>query len=355
MKIAITADVHLKADNEKNKEKYNALNNIIKQMLDQKIDKLFIAGDLFDKGFTNYSDFEKFCNEYTKQNIEFHIIPGNHDPKLRQEDFTAKNIYIYNKPAIKNFTNSKYPLVLIPYSEDKDVGSELELLREKFEDNKWILVSHGDWLGGRFEQNILEPGSYMPITQTTIDNYKPSHVVLGHIHKPNNINDLVTYCGSPLGLDITETGKRRFLVIDTESSSIDSFEIDTDILYYTADLIILPCKDEEKYIKDQIADIIKNWNLTVEEENKAVIRINVSGYSNNKAFAKELIDAGFNGFWKYDNDIDISGLNIAEVDPDLIEISNKVIEYIRKNIPKKQDEPDIDLIILKALKTIYGV
>ncbi len=33
MRIAVTTDVHLKTDNEKNKIKYNALSNIIEQML----------------------------------------------------------------------------------------------------------------------------------------------------------------------------------------------------------------------------------------------------------------------------------------------------------------------------------
>jgi len=355
MRIAITADMHLKKDEEENNKKYNALHNIIKKMFEQQINKLIIAGDLFDKGFTNYNEFEVFCRGYKDKNIEFHIIPGNHDYELNQNAFNENNIYIYDKPVIKRFDNSKYPLVLIPYSEKRNMGDELTLLRDEIEKNKWILISHGDWLGAKGEQNTLEPGIYMPLTQRTLDNYKPKRVILGHIHRPSNINKLITYCGSPVGLDITETGKRRFLVFDTESADIESFNIDTDIIYYIVDLVILPIENEEKYIMDQISDIIKKWDLSEEEKKKARIRINVSGYSANKAGVKEWIEAGFKNFQKND-DINMDNVNIAESDLDLNEISHRVIEYIKGETWEEiQNEPDINSIIIKALETVYGV
>ncbi len=256
---------------------------------------------------------------------------------------------------ISNFADSTYSLVFIPYAENRNVGDELALLKNKIEENKWILLSHGDWLGDKLEKNSLEPGIYMPLTQRTIDNFKPKQVILGHIHRPCTINNVITYCGSPIGLDITETGRRRFLVIDTESAAIESFTIDTDIIYYIADLIILPIKNEEEYIKDQISALIKEWNLTEKEKKKVRIRVNLSGYSANKADLKACIEAGFKDFKEYD-DISMMNVNIAESDPDLNEISRLVIEYIKEEKwEKSRNEPDINTIILKALETVYGV
>jgi len=58
MKVAITADVHLRTK-EGYPERYNALRDILNQIQVEHINFLFIAGDLFDKEFHDYSDFEK--------------------------------------------------------------------------------------------------------------------------------------------------------------------------------------------------------------------------------------------------------------------------------------------------------
>ena len=60
MKVAVTADVHLKTKSE-TPERYNALEDILNKCLEQDIDNIIIAGDLFDQETNNYGDFEKLC------------------------------------------------------------------------------------------------------------------------------------------------------------------------------------------------------------------------------------------------------------------------------------------------------
>ena len=36
---------------------------------------------------------------------------------------------------------------------------------------------------------------------------------------------MVTYPGSPQGLDISETGKRRFIIYDTKTDEISAFKV----------------------------------------------------------------------------------------------------------------------------------
>ena len=52
MKIAITADVHLKTGQEY-PERYNALKDILDVLANEDIHTLIIAGDLFDAGSQN--------------------------------------------------------------------------------------------------------------------------------------------------------------------------------------------------------------------------------------------------------------------------------------------------------------
>ena len=72
MKIAITADIHLKTK-EETPGRWDALSNILDIMLSENINTLIIAGDLFDKESQNYSDFDKFCNK-TKYTSNKRII-----------------------------------------------------------------------------------------------------------------------------------------------------------------------------------------------------------------------------------------------------------------------------------------
>ena len=95
MKIAITADVHLGYKDDY-PERYNALENIFQQMNEEKIGILFIAGDLFDREFSNYADFENLCSKYP--GIQLHIIPGNHDSDINDKNIVGDNIHIYTSP-----------------------------------------------------------------------------------------------------------------------------------------------------------------------------------------------------------------------------------------------------------------
>ena len=96
MKIAVTADVHL-GIREDHPERYTALENIFEQIEAENIKSLLIAGDLFDKDFRNYSEFEKLCKKHP--GIELHIIPGNHDPNISGKSIVGENIHIYTDPA----------------------------------------------------------------------------------------------------------------------------------------------------------------------------------------------------------------------------------------------------------------
>ena len=92
MKIAVTADAHLRAG-AGYPERYNALENVFAQTVAAGIETLIIAGDLFDKDFQNYSEFESLCRDHPT--VEVHIIPGNHDPGISKKRITGENVHIY--------------------------------------------------------------------------------------------------------------------------------------------------------------------------------------------------------------------------------------------------------------------
>ncbi|NIR50700.1 hypothetical protein GWO43_19135, partial [candidate division KSB1 bacterium] len=251
MKIAITADVHL-TSRKLHPERYHALENILDQMLQEEITTLIVAGDLFDESSRNYDEFDTFCKSSKYSKNKFILIPGNHDVRLNKEFVTAENVEIITEPTVRSFESKGLKLFLLPYKPDKSMGEFIAEKSTELPENDWVLIGHGDWAEGMREPNPFEPGVYMPLTRTDMETYKPEKVILGHIHKCLD-RDKIHYIGSPCGLDITETGRRRFLILDSKTGRLTPKGIDSDYIYFNESFIILPLKNEKTYVKQQIA------------------------------------------------------------------------------------------------------
>ncbi len=351
MKVAITADVHL-ANKKDYPERFNALTYILDSIKEMKINSLIIAGDLFDASYNNYSEFDKIALKY--KDIFIHVIPGNHDATIDNSVMTSKNVEIYSEPAIKSLNKSKIKFFFLPYRKDMVMGEPIAENKDKLRPNKWVLIGHGDWEQGMKVSNQLEPGVYMPLSQKDINMYKPAHVFLGHTHKSLD-GESICYPGSPCGLDISETGKRRFIIFDTNNISLESHAVKTDIIYFDESFLILPLKDEESYLRKKIRSRIKEWNITDDDKSKVMVRIKIRGYSTDIRKLIEIVNDEFKGHKFYEQeDVDLSGVFLSR-NLDLEEISRQIIDSVEKVIwQSSPHEPSRDDILFYALKTVYG-
>ncbi len=348
MQIAITADLHLR-EKERHPERYNALENIYKQCRDKGIHALIIAGDLFDAESPNYSDFDKLLSQYS--DIQTYVIPGNHDPGLKQNLFAAGNLTVYTEPTIQSFDDADF--LFIPYFADRSMGELIASHKNKLGD-KWVLISHGDYLGGSRETNPYEPGTYMPVNRKDLEYYNPSRVILGHIHKYYDTGRLY-YTGSPCAMDINETGKRRFLIINSETFSVRSQIVDTEKIYFNETLTVLPVKDEWNYVKEQLNRLLQRWSLDEEDKNKATLRIRVKGFTTDRKKLHDYIRDILKDFSFYKNEgPDLSGVSVAE-DPELTgfmeEVKNKImqLEWDEEDTYTRKED-----ILQEALKIILN-
>lgn len=348
MKIAVTADVHLTAWKD-HPERYSALKNILKQMKEMRIENLIIAGDLFDKGFQNYSEFEALCKEYSC--AQFHIIPGNHDPDICEGDIPGENIHIYTEPRIEEFDS--LPFLFLPYEENLSMGEKIAPMEDNISQKPWILVAHGDYFAGVKERNIMEPGTYMPLVKKDLDRFKPKTVLLGHIHKAVDM-DNIHYPGSPCGLDINETGKRSFLLYDTLDRTLESRMVETDILYFSETFVIVPVANEIKELEQEIDHRINSWNIDSSYFDKVRVRVSTTGYSSNKEAILNTLLQKLGNFRFYKNeDPDISGLSTSK-NPQLSSIAIETKNFIAKmDWNFGGDEPDRKEVVNAALTVIY--
>jgi len=354
LKIAITGDLHLTARKD-HPERYHALENILNYMIRDQSDTIIIAGDLFDESSRNYVEFDNLCKNTKYRVIKFYIIPGNHDPFISNASITADNIEIITEPEIKTFNSTGLKFLFLPYKKDKTMGEDIASLSSELSPSEWVLIGHGDWSEGMREPNPLEPGVYMPLTTTDVEKYKPAEVILGHIHKPMDRNR-VHYVGSPCGLDITETGRRRFLIFETESCTIKSQTVESKFIYFKESIIILPLRNEKAYLKNQIESRIKRWAIKENEKSKVRIQVKVSGYTLNKRELMNTINEYFKNYTFYKNsEPDISEVSVAYDDPERSEIANQVSKWIEKlDWFSNREHTDKDQILLQALHVIYG-
>ncbi|MFQ5708853.1 MAG: exonuclease SbcCD subunit D [bacterium] len=352
MKIAITADLHL-TNRKDHPERFHALENILEQIREEQISTLIIAGDLFDEASRNYAEFDQLCSSDPHAGIAFFVIPGNHDAFISEAQITAKNVKVITQPVIESF-EPNLQLLFLPYKKETTMGEKIAGVAADLVPNEWILISHGDWSEGIREPNPFEPGVYMPLTRTDLDNFKPAEVLLGHIHKPMDAGR-VHYVGSPCGLNSLETGRRRFLVLDTETRTLQSKIVETDFIYFNVSLIVLPLKDERAYLEQQIANEIEKWGLAEAEKPRVRLQVKVRGYTADKRALQETIGAGFRHFKFYKNRRpDLAEVSTSE-DQERGEIAERVSAWIEKvSWPARDPQPTKAEALLQALHVIYG-
>jgi len=353
LKIAVTADLHLTSI-KKHADRFHALGNILDQLVQEKIEHLIIAGDLFDKDIKNTADFESIIKNKKYQHIKVHIVPGNHDPRLTHRDFTSGQIAVYSKAEIKSFDLISLPVFFLPYIQGKTMGEVIATHKDEFAKGKWILVGHGDWFEGLRVTNPYEPGVYMPLTRADIEIFQPACAILGHIHKPTD-SGLVYYPGSPSPLDINENGKRRFLILDSENGSVTEKEAISDFLYFNESLVVLPMEDEKTFITKWVESTIKKWSLSEHDKSRVRLRLNVSGYTTDKHKLFELLKLSFQEYRFYKNEEpDLTQVSRSE-DVEKIEIVKRISTAIDKfDWPYTDEQPDKEQILLEALRVIYG-
>lgn len=348
MKIAVTADLHLKS-REECPERWNALANIIDQMPTEGIKRLIIAGDLFDIESQNYSEFDEFCKQNNQ--IEFYIIPGNHDSGISPKYLTASNIKIFSEPEILPLGEPPLDFFFLPYMPNKSMGEIIAKYKDTLSEH-WILIGHGDYLSGIRTPNPYEPDIYMPLSRTDIDYYEPAKAILGHIHKKMELGKAF-YAGSPCGMDINETGKRSFLILDTNNLGVTSKAVDTDYIFFNETIIALPTENEFDFIKDKISTMVKKWDLSESEMSKARIRLKIKGYTSDKKQLETVIRDTLGGITFYnDEEPDLTEVAVFN---DLERIS--IVEKVKEEIEKLEwdfggEQTNKDNILEQALKIV---
>lgn len=257
MKFMHLADLHIgRRINEFSmiEDQKHILNQIINIAKEQKINGIFIAGDIYDRSIPSVEAieiFENFVEELVKLQIPAYIVSGNHDSSERLSAFanliSHSGIYIsktYNG-KIEPIINNNTAIWLLPfirpadvrrYHPDVEIGNYEDAVKKIIEtfdiDESMtnIIVAHQFvTANGKTpelsDSEISSLGSLDNIDYQVFDKF--DYTALGHIHKPQSMGRKeVRYSGSPLKYSFSEVNQKKSVSI-IEISTKHKINIET--------------------------------------------------------------------------------------------------------------------------------
>ena len=240
-----------------------ALKKIIEYIKENKIEYLFISGDLYEHEYVKQSTIEYINNLFSEiPNTKIYITPGNHDPYLQNSYYNKfnrnKNVHII-KSNIAKISENNVDIYGFGFDNFYMKASEYSKIQIENPEKINILITHGSLEGGTTED--LE---YNPMNKNELENLKFDYIALGHIHKTNYKEEQkIIYPGSTISLGFDELGNHGMIVgeikEDTKKLNIEFVPIDEkEFVEYEIDITEILTEEE----------LIEKINEIKTEENK---------------------------------------------------------------------------------------
>lgn len=247
MKLLQLADLHIgKRVNEVSmlEEQKHVLRQVVNIILENQIQGILIAGDVYDKSQPSTEAvelFDEFLTALAQLEIPVCIISGNHDSPERLsfgkhilkknqlyitsvfqghlEKITLEDQYglchIYMLPFVK-------PAVIRPFYQESiatyEEGIQVILGHEKLNtEERNVLIAHQFVMGGltqpeRTDSETISVGGLDQVSSNVFDSF--DYVALGHLHAPQQVGrPEVRYGGSPLKYSFSEVHHQKSVTI----------------------------------------------------------------------------------------------------------------------------------------------
>ena len=254
MRILHTSDWHLGASENTlsllEDQRY-FIDEICKIIESEKVEAVFIAGDVYDRSVASAEAMNMYDYAITRLCVDMGVkvfeIAGNHDSadrlanlsKLHENSglfvagslereprvYEEGNVQIFLMPW---FTKEKVKTIFPEKADDiKTVEDAYAVvtssLKEHFaEGKKHIVLSHAFITDSEtsVSDRAAEIGFATQVGAFVFDGF--DYVALGHIHKPQDVNDHIRYCGTPMPYSFGKEEKqdKGVTLIDTDTMNI---------------------------------------------------------------------------------------------------------------------------------------
>lgn len=223
--------------------------NIIDLTINEKVQVLLIAGDVFDNLTVNKNTLFFISNQLKRiENVRVFISPGNHDPYTKNSYYNQfnwnENVKIFTS-KIEKIECEDANIYGYGFDDFYCKNSGVENIKIEDENKLNILVIHGTLDGG-----AIENSEYNPLSKKILKEKGFDYVALGHIHKLDynqEENQNVVYPGSTVSLGFDELGKHGMIVGELEKEKIDLQFVpldETEFKLYELDVTEIISKEE---------------------------------------------------------------------------------------------------------------
>ncbi|MGN1306234.1 MAG: exonuclease SbcCD subunit D [Faecousia sp.] len=267
------------------------IDEICRIIQERQVDAVLLAGDVYDRSVASAAairlyDYamDRICRELNKKVL---TIAGNHDSAERLSScgslLKKAGLHISGaarrEPGVVVFDDAE--VFLLPwiteekvkslYPEEKDcIGSLTDAyrvvtnhMRAQFSPNKKHIVLAHAFITNAETSTSDRAAEIGFATQVSADVFEGfDYVALGHIHKPQNVNEHIRYCGTPMPYSFgkEESQEKSVTLLDTETM--------------TTEIIPLPLLHPRKTFTGTFEELC-NPRCTEEEKN-GYVRLHVT-------------------------------------------------------------------------------
>ncbi|ACH95050.1 exonuclease subunit SbcD [Borrelia recurrentis] len=268
-------------------EQQQFLNFLLKFIVNEKIDLLLIAGDVYDSKRPGIEE-QKLINDFFYE-LSFTsckwcvVIAGNHDKKdyfnIHKKILSKFNFFLVTGDDIDNHlillkdgNDVKFVIVCMPYVNERflldsdyqniDLNNDvfldnvekayetritdiLKLLSRDYFDVPKILMAHSFFSSGGMTDIIVNT----PILSVNVFGNDFSYVALGHIHNFKRLKENIVYSGSPIQYSFDEDVKKYVNVL---------FFCDNKLVEQNR--VLLPIFGKLYFLKGSFQEVINNLN-----------------------------------------------------------------------------------------------
>ena len=244
-------------------EQREAFQKVIQYIKENKIEYLFISGDLYEHQYIRETTIQ-YINSLFQEILDtkIYIAPGNHDPytinSMYQKYRWSENVKIFGN-SVEIVENEGVDIYGFGFNDFYCKHSEIESIQIKDKNKLNILITHGTLEGGNITN--LE---YNPLSRNRLKELGFDYIALGHIHKLDycsEVNQRIVYPGSPISMGFDELGEHGVILGDITKEKVS--------------LTFLPI--DEKEFKEELLDIteIISKEELIERINQIDVQSNV--------------------------------------------------------------------------------
>jgi len=366
IKILHSADIHFdtpfsgmtpKEALKSKEELKQVFENIIKMTLENQIDILLIAGDIFDNLSVNKTTlyFIKNCFEKISK-VKVFISPGNHDPFNEKSFYSiidwSTNVHIFKGGMESVILKDLNTVVWGAGFNASHVNKSLLKEVERVDRYNNIMVLHGEIT------TTKDGNDYNPITEEDIARSNMDYIALGHRHKFSEVkkieNTYYSYSGCPQGRGFDELEDKGIILIELKDKFVESKFIRTSIRnYYEKEINIEGCFGYNEVTNKIINEIPSNYRKN--NFYKIILRGEVcEDFTLNEEFLQESLKNEFHFIKVIDKseiklDVNklIQGYSLKSI------FAKKIYERLQ-NAETEEERESINLALKIGLQSISG-